>query len=118
MPSARAILAASHVGLDVGAFAGALMRACWAEDRNVAEAATLKAVADGLGADGAALVAEAETPEIHAQADAETDAAARAQVFGAPSWIYRGELFWGQDRLAFLEDLVRGRREPISVPSP
>ena len=117
-PGARAILAASRMGLDVGALAGAFMRACWAEDRDVADAVTLKAVADGLGADGAALIARAETPEIHAEAEAETEAAVKAQVFGAPSWICRGELLWGQDRLDFLEDLVRGRREPISDPLP
>ena len=94
------------MGLDVGAFAGALMRARWVEDRDLADAATLKAVADGLGGNGAALIARAETPEIRAEAEAETEAAVKAQVFGAPSWIYRGELFWGQDRLEFLEDLV------------
>ena len=115
-PSARAILAASHMDLDVGKFAGALMRACWVEDQDVADAATLKAVAEDLGADGEALVATAETPEIYAQAKTETEAAVKAEVFGAPSWIFRGELFWGQDRLDFLEDLIRGRREPISVP--
>ena len=115
-PSARALLAASEMGLDVGAFAGALMRACWVEDRDVADPATLNAVVEALGADGDALLAKAETPEIQAQAKAETEAAVKAQVFGAPSWIYRGELFWGQDRLDLLEDLVRGRREPVSVP--
>jgi 2-hydroxychromene-2-carboxylate isomerase len=92
------------------------MRACWVEDRDVADAATLKAVAEDLGADGEALVAKAETSEIYAQARTETEAAVEAEVFGAPSWIFRGELFWGQDRLDFLEDLIRGRREPISVP--
>ena len=120
-PSARAVLAAAHMGLDVGAFAGALMRACWVEDRDIADAATLKAVADdvgGVGGDGAAIIAKAEMPQIYAQAEAETDAAVKTQVFGAPSWIYRGELFWGQDRLNFLEDLVRGRREPIDDPLP
>ncbi len=117
-PGARAIIAASHMGLDAGALAGALMRACWVENRNVADAATLKAVADGLGMDGAALMAKAESPQIHARAEAETEAAVKAQVFGAPSWIYRDELFWGQDRLDFLEDLVRDRREPFRVPLP
>ena len=117
-PGARAILAASQMGLDVGALAGALMRACWAEDRDVADAATLKATADGLGADGTELLTKAETPEVYALAEAETETAVQAQVFGAPSWIYRGELFWGQDRIDFLEDLVRGRREPIPEPLP
>lgn len=114
-PGARTIIAASDMGLDAGALAGALMRACWVEERDVADAATLKGAADSLGMDGAAVVAKAETPQIHAQADAETEAAVKAQVFGAPSWIHRGELFWGQDRLDFLEDLVRGRREPFTV---
>lgn len=114
----RAIIAASEMGLDAGSLAGAFLRACWAEDRDVANPDTLKAIADDLGMDGDAMLGRAETPEIHAKAEAETEAAKEAQVFGAPSWIYRGELLWGQDRLDFLEELVRGRREPVSVAFP
>lgn len=117
-PGARAIVAASAMGLDVGALTGALMRACWAEDRNVAEPETIRAAAASIGIDGAAVLAKAETPEMHAAAEAETEAAKQAQVFGAPSWIYRGELLWGQDRLDFLAELIRGEREPISVTFP
>jgi 2-hydroxychromene-2-carboxylate isomerase len=117
-PGARAIVAASEMGLDAGALTGALMRACWVEDRNVAEPETIRAAADALSMDGAALLARSEAPEIRAKTEAETEAAKEAQVFGAPSWIYRGELFWGQDRIDFLEELVRGRREPVGVTFP
>ena len=38
---------------------------------------------------------------------ADTAEAIERGVFGAPSYIYDGELFWGQDRLEFLERAVK-----------
>ena len=35
-----------------------------------------------------------------------TDDAVNAGVFGSPSYVYRGEVFWGQDRLEMLEEAV------------
>jgi 2-hydroxychromene-2-carboxylate isomerase len=80
----------------------AVLRAVWVEQRNIADEATL-----------AALLAERELPprrldEAHSQAVAEryeayTQRAIDAGVFGAPSYVAGGEIFWGQDRLDFLD---------------
>ncbi len=50
-----------------------------------------------------ALAADAATPGIAARYDALTQEAIDRQVFGAPTYVCGGELFWGQDRLDFLD---------------
>ena len=83
--------------------AGAIMRARWAEERDVADEATLAAIAGAVGLDAKALAARGATPEIGARYDALTQEAIDRQVFGAPTYVYGDELFWGQDRLDFLD---------------
>ena len=103
-PGTKWILAAREQGarhaLDL---AGAIMRARWAEERDIADEATLAAIAATLGLDAKALAARAATPDIAARYEADTQEAIDRQVFGAPTFIYRDELFWGQDRLDFLD---------------
>ena len=48
------------------------------------------------------IAARAATPEIAAAYEASTQRAIDAQVFGVPWFVYRGEPYWGQDRLDFL----------------
>lgn len=81
--------------------AGALLRAVWVEERDIADADTLRAIARESGFDGAALyeAREAATPTF----DRYTQDAIEAQVFGVPWYEYGGEPFWGQDRLDFLD---------------
>jgi len=84
------------------ALAGAIMRARWAEQRDIADPATLRAIAASCALDADAIGARAGTPEVGATYAAATHAAIDAQVFGVPWYVYRGEPFWGQDRLDFL----------------
>jgi carboxymethylenebutenolidase len=81
------------------ALAGDLLSALWAEDRNLADLAVLSAVATRHGvADAAAAIAAGKSAY-----EANTAEAMTQGVFGAPSYVYRGEIFWGQDRLDFLQ---------------
>ncbi|MGC2856923.1 2-hydroxychromene-2-carboxylate isomerase [Novispirillum sp. DQ9] len=98
------VLAAREDGADVGPLVGAVLRAVWAEDRDISDPATVAAIASEQGLDGAALLARAHSPEI---ADLFADVTARtiaAGVFGAPTYELNGELFWGQDRLFMLDE--------------
>ncbi|HEY5365457.1 MAG TPA: 2-hydroxychromene-2-carboxylate isomerase [Casimicrobiaceae bacterium] len=81
---------------------GATGRALWAEERNPADAATLAALATDCGLDARALAERAASPELVSYYDLLTQQAIDAGVFGAPTYIVDGELFWGQDRLDFL----------------
>ncbi len=83
--------------------AGAIMRARWAEERDIADPSTLAALAQPLGLDAEALAARAAQPDVAAQYEAFTQKAIDAQVFGVPWYVHRGEAFWGQDRLDFLD---------------
>lgn len=102
-PAAKLIVAAAVHGVETQLdLAGALLKACWEEDRDVSDAATLRAVAEALGLDGNALLAASATPATQAAYDAFTQEAIDRQVFGAPTYIIDGEPFWGQDRLDFV----------------
>jgi 2-hydroxychromene-2-carboxylate isomerase len=81
--------------------AGAILRACWAEERNIGDTPTLAHIAGEQGLNGAALAEAA--PQMRAAYDSYTQEAIERQVFGAPTYIFEGEPFWGQDRLEFLE---------------
>ena len=97
------VIAAQRQGLDWRLLTQALLRAVWAEDRNIADHPTLEAIANENGIDGKALLAATEQEEVKAEYEANTDEAMRLGVFGAPMYVFDGELFWGQDRLQMLE---------------
>jgi 2-hydroxychromene-2-carboxylate isomerase len=103
VPAERAMRMIIAAGGDAGRLAFAFMRACWAEERDVSDAATLRAIAAEAGLDGDALLAAAERDETMRTLAANTEEAIARQVFGAPTYVYRDELFWGQDRLDFLD---------------
>lgn len=108
-PSSYAIIAADKAGGgDTGQLVRLLLRACWAEERNIAEDAVIR---DALGAAGfdpgladSGLLTGAETFERY------TEEAVASGVFGSPFYIVDGtELFWGQDRLDDLDAHLAGR---------
>lgn len=82
---------------------GAIMRAVWAEEKNIADGATLAGIALQLGHDGNALLKSSETASVQAEYDRFTEQAIAANVFGAPWYVVDGEGYWGQDRLDFVE---------------
>jgi 2-hydroxychromene-2-carboxylate isomerase len=82
---------------------GRVMRAVWAEERNIADEETLAVIASEAGHDGAALMKSSQTASVQAEYDRYTEVAIAANVFGAPWFIVDGEGYWGQDRLDFVE---------------
>ena len=81
--------------------AHAIMRGLWAEERDIADLDTLAALAEGVDLPGPTLVADRADADPRYAAN--TGKAIEAQVFGAPWYSLRGEPFWGQDRLDFLD---------------
>jgi 2-hydroxychromene-2-carboxylate isomerase len=82
------------------ALAGAIGRALWCEERDIADEATLRTLAEGLGLEAGALSARA--PQMSARYAELTKEAIDRGVFGAPSYVIDGEIFWGQDRMDFV----------------
>ena len=101
-PAVGMVIATREAGQDAMTLAGAILRAVWVDDIDTGDPDALKRIADTLGLDGTSLVAKAESLATMEQNQKDTEQAIAAGVFGAPSYIYRGELYWGQDRLEFL----------------
>lgn len=102
------IAARTSLGADMALdLAGAIMRALWAEEKNIADEDTLAQIADLIGLDGRMLLRSAVTPGVQEQFDRNTDEAIAANVFGAPWYVVDGEAFWGQDRLDFVERALK-----------
>jgi 2-hydroxychromene-2-carboxylate isomerase len=100
--AALMVIAHGEAGGDMGALSLAMLRAVWAEERNLADPPTLAAIAAEHGLDGEALMAKAETGPIADIYEAHTQAALADGIFGVPSFKLGDELFWGQDRLDLL----------------
>ena len=102
--AARLIIAVDQAdGTDAAMrLTGALLTAVWAQERDIANAAThAELLAEcGLAAQRAD---DAKAPEVQATYERCTQQAIDAKVFGAPSYVVDGEIFWGQDRLDFLQ---------------
>ena len=103
------VIAAQQAGLDAFPLSHALLRALWAEERDVADPDVRRRIGDENGFDGAALVAaetSAPVQALYKQYSAEAEALG---VFGAPTFIIEGERFWGQDRLDFVDRALAAR---------
>jgi 2-hydroxychromene-2-carboxylate isomerase len=108
LPAKWTIAAGDQGAAAALALSGALMRALWAEDRDIGDPATLADIAREQKLDGRAISDRAMADDVSARYDRNTSEAIDRQVFGAPTFIYRDELFWGQDRLDFLDRALAG----------
>ena len=107
--AARLILAvADGQGSDAAMqLTGVVLKAVWAEQRNINDAGTLAQLLAECGLPAAALDL-AQGDAVQRRYEAATQQAFDAGVFGAPSYVIDGEIFWGQDRLDFLERRLAG----------
>lgn len=99
----KMVLAANNQGLNAGALSDALLTAVWAEEKNIAEPDTLIAIASACDMNGDLLLTEAQSETLSAQFTSTTQEAHARDVFGSPSYVVDGKVFWGQDRLDFLD---------------
>ena len=98
LQAARVALVAADQGW-ADKFVPAVYRANFAEDRDIADPGAIAALIGALGQDAAATLTLASSEPIKQRLKAQTAQAAQLGIFGAPSFIVGGELFWGNDRL-------------------
>ncbi len=106
--AAGCVIAAGQTGGDPLGLSQAILRAVWAEDRNMADETTLSEIVQASGHDAQAMFAKAREPGTAETYTAHTEEALARGVFGAPSYIFNDELFWGQDRLDLLDRALAG----------
>ena len=101
--AAGLVIAAEQNGGNPLRLTHALLRAVWAEERNIDDVETLRAVAQECGEDADTLITRSSDPEIARLYESYSAEALVAGVFGVPAYVIEGEIFWGQDRLDFVE---------------
>ena len=102
-PAAKLIIAVDlHHGTDAAlAITGDVLSAVWHEEHDIANLATLTDLLRKHRLDAACLELS-NSAEVQTRYDSYTQSAIDTQVFGAPSFVIHGEMFWGQDRLDFV----------------
>jgi carboxymethylenebutenolidase len=93
------LMKGAQAALDI---TGAILSAVWAHERNIADPTVLGQLLSELGLPAQALE-KAHSQAVQERYEQYTQEAIAAGVFGAPSYVVDGEIFWGQDRLDFLE---------------
>lgn len=88
----------------------ALYAATWVRGLRVDQPDVVARVASEAGADGAALLQRAASTEAKDGLRTATEEAIAAGVFGVPTMLVDGELFWGVDSLQLLERFLGGER--------
>lgn len=104
-PSCYALIAAQNAGGgDLGGLCHGFLRACWAEEKDLAEDDVVRACLEAHGFDpklaDSGLLSGAQAFEKN------TEEAMQRNVFGAPSYVVGDQVFWGQDRLSYLDDYL------------
>lgn len=84
----------------------AMYRAMWEEGRNLADAKEVSAVLDDAGFNVDEFQMIVSDPSVKAALKTATEEAVSRGVFGAPTFFVGGEMFWGQDRLDFVEEAL------------
>ncbi len=90
-----------------------LFRAVWVQGTGVTDPEMVLGVLASVGLDGAATVQAATSRAGKARVREQTDAAVAAGVFGVPTMVVDGELFWGVDSLDHLDAFLAGA-DPVS----
>jgi 2-hydroxychromene-2-carboxylate isomerase len=107
---------AALIALDEGwgpAFSRAVYHANFAEDRDIAAADVIAGIVAACGGDGAAVLAQAATASNKERLIRLGDEAMARGIFGAPSFLIGGEVFWGNDRL---DQAVAWAVSPLDLP--
>jgi len=89
--------------------ARALSHAAWSDGRDLTDAGVLSDVVGACGLDAKGLEQRIAAPAVKDALRASTERALAAGVFGVPTFLWNGELFWGHDRMDQLADRIAGR---------
>ena len=103
---ARFVIAANLLGSKL-LFGHELLKLLWSEDKDISDEKNIETVSDNLKINFKELSILANSEKVYKIYAGNTEEAIKKNVFGAPTYIFNNELFWGQDRLEFLERALK-----------
>lgn len=86
----------------------------WEEEGDISDAGTLARLLEETGHPAGDVLDEARGNAVEAIYTLNGESAVAADVFGAPSYVLDGEIFWGQDRVELLDDALSSGRAPYT----
>ena len=101
--ASRVIIGAIEAGHDVAELAYQLMRAVWVREEDVSETSVVVGAIERSGESVDDLLAAANHSNVQDIIIENSEQAVSKGVFGVPSYVVGEEVFWGQDRLEFLD---------------
>ena len=104
----RAAIAAQRLDC-MPAYVDAMFDAVWVDGKNMGELDVIAQTLADNELDSEALMALSQDPEVKAQLISNTDAAVERGIFGAPTLFMDGEMYFGQDRLDFVEEALQAQ---------
>jgi len=102
----RGAIAAERLGC-MEAYINLAFDAVWVQEKNMGDPDVVSQVLSEAGLDAGRLMALSQDPEVKAELVADTEAAVARGVFGAPTLFLDGAMYFGQDRLDFIEDAIK-----------
>lgn len=111
LPAATCVISVRETMGDAPAIrlAHRILKACWEDELDPGDEATLARLIDEVGLDGKAVLELGQEPRWAEMRAADSERALARGVFGAPTYVIGDDIFWGQDRLEFVaRRLARG----------
>lgn len=110
------VIAIAESGGDPAGFMHSIFSAIWAEDRDIADKATVAQSLESTGHVVDQILVTAATDAIAAIRAENTKQAVAADAIGVPAYVLNGEPFWGQDRIEYLASALESGRAAYSAP--
>ena len=107
----RCTIALAETGGPALDFSGAAFKAIWADDLDIADETVIRSILDTLDIDPDVVMTAARSPDIAGVYEKNQKDAIEAGVIGSPCYVWKGEPFWGQDRLDLLDDAMSSGRD-------
>ncbi len=104
----RGAIAAERLGC-FNAFVDAVYDAVWVQGKNMGDLEVVTQVLNDMDMDAQALLALSQDPEVKAELIAGTEAAVARGIFGTPTFFMGEEMYFGQDRLDFVEEALQAQ---------
>ncbi|MFC6488925.1 2-hydroxychromene-2-carboxylate isomerase [Nitratireductor sp. GCM10026969] len=109
------IIALVEAGHDPLSYMERVFAALWANEEDIADRAVLAGYLRHEGFDAEQILTAAEAPGTTAIRARNTEEAIAADAVGAPAYVLNGEVFWGQDRVEYLDHVLASGRKPFSA---
>ena len=104
------ICALELAGKDPADFYHSVGEALWVHNRDIADETELASLLDAAGFDANEILTASKSEAANALREQNTEQAIAADAIGAPAYVYAGEVFWGQDRIEYLEEMIASGR--------